>query len=831
MIDIGQLLGYEGVANDLIYLVNPDRIVMGFELHASHVSGVDQVQYVHTMLSNTLSAYMPDDSWVSIYHCVTNENPDIKSEARSGATDLSLYIEEEYHRKLNMNPINIHRVYMTICIPILYESDSRGVFDLFKKVKSDKNKKHEIYADTVERAEIVSDALLKNFRNKMILLKSAQLIQLMSLLVNHKFLSYASDLGSVFGGDIIFDTGKFSNVYEPGTVHYSGLKNRVASQRAFDKESRLPKEMHSGWGMLFINEIMRSTEYTIHLAIKFTNPKNMNKKVKLRRAIVSMQETISTRYPWFKNTDAGVDCYELGAMMDHIQRKIEASDERFLEMFYHVHYWGSDEKELSNKWKAIESICKTKLPLKKEKLNIKAGWLSLMPGCETLNPIRLILPKSNVRHFMPLELPRRIKKDPKNKHCIYFHNDNGSIDALDIFDEERANNWNSIVVGGSGSGKSFLYQGLLGQYMVYKPRIAIVDYGGPGAGSYRNLVLNNGGQYLEIDLRNAQFGINPFDVKLFKDDSMETIDVDVLATLKSRMCRFLEADPSVKAVPAVVKAAIQDHLVRYFKESNNNKHGNCNLSEFAEQYLKDDPELTKSINPYKILYPFIGEGDREGEYARFFRQTKHVENKDLVCFDLEGLRNHGTLARVVIPILIEWIVDDIVVKGDIDQKKIIVCDEVAKDLQGGDLMDVYGGLVRKLRKWGGSIHFISQSLRDFRESPIGTALMQNTSYYYLVGADHSEEDLKSLEVSNKFGKNQLHDWEIKQIRTQQAKQDTWLLTPYSSSKIRYSPTRTYSLMTTTDPAEKVLLKKAMKALGHDHVTKEVIEYVLRSSEV
>jgi hypothetical protein len=38
-------------------------------------------------------------------------------------------------------------------------------------------------------------------------------------------------------------------------------------------------------------------------------------------------------------------------------------------------------------------------------------------------------------------------------------------------------------------------------------------------------------------------------------------------------------------------------------------------------------------------------------------------------------------------------------------------------------------------------------------------------------------------------------------------------------------------MTTTDPAEKVLLKKAMKALGHDHVTKEVIEYVLRSSEV
>ena len=203
----------------------------------------------------------------------------------------------------------------------------------------------------------------------------------------------------------------------------------------------------------------------------------------------------------------------------------------------------------------------------------------------------------------------------------------------------------------------------------------------------------------------------------------------------------------------------------------------------------------------------------------------------MVCFDLEGLRNHGTLARVVIPILIEWIVDDIVVKGDIDQKKIIVCDEVAKDLQGGDLMDVYGGLVRKLRKWGGSIHFISQSLRDFRESPIGTALMQNTSYYYLVGADHSEEDLKSLEVSNKFGKNQLHDWEIKQIRTQQAKQDTWLLTPYSSSKIRYSPTRTYSLMTTTDPAEKVLLKKAMKALGHDHVTKEVIEYVLRSSEV
>jgi hypothetical protein len=99
MIDIGQLLGYEGVANDLIYLVNPDRIVMGFELHASHVSGVDQVQYVHTMLSNTLSAYMPDDSWVSIYHCVTNENPDIKSEARSGAL-IFLFILKGISQKI-----------------------------------------------------------------------------------------------------------------------------------------------------------------------------------------------------------------------------------------------------------------------------------------------------------------------------------------------------------------------------------------------------------------------------------------------------------------------------------------------------------------------------------------------------------------------------------------------------------------------------------------------------------------------------------------------------------------------------------------------------------
>jgi hypothetical protein len=57
--------------------------------------------------------------------------------------------------------------------------------------------------------------------------------------------------------------------------------------------------------------------------------------------------------------------------------------------------------------------------------------------------------------------------------------------------------------------------------------------------------------------------------------------------------------------------------------------------------------------------------------CRFFRQTKHVENKDLVVLILEGLRNHGTLARVDIPILIEWIVDDIVVKGDIDQRRLL----------------------------------------------------------------------------------------------------------------------------------------------------------------
>ncbi|NLD99037.1 MAG: hypothetical protein GX640_04120 [Fibrobacter sp.] len=833
MIDIGELLGYEGVANNLIYMVNPVRILLGFELHVSTVDGLQRVQLVHSELADFLSSYVPDNSWVSFYHISTCEMPDIASDALDGATPLSMSLERSYQAKLNSTKIKVHRTYMTICIPVTMEKKDEGIFGLVNFIKGVRGfsdaEKHEALLEVIERTDILSNAILSKFNNRIFRLHSAQLVQFLSLLANHKFLSNVSDPGSVFGGDIFFDSGDIMVLNQPGTVKYGNVLHRVLSQRAFDKENRLPVEMHSGWGQIFLDNNLLNTEYIIHHAIKFTNIKDINKKVRSRRNLIAFQEMIASRYPMFKKTDTGVDCFELGKLIDEVDRQIQASNERYLEMFYHVHYWGATEKDLTNNYKSIMSVCKQKLPLKQEKFNIKASWLSLFPGCEMLDPIRLILPKRNVRHFMPLELPRRVRKHPKNRHLIHLNNDCGSIDSIDLFDSERANAWNGVVVGGTGSGKSFFYQGLLAQYMVYKPRIAIIDYGGAGAGSYRNLVINNGGQYLEIDISNTKFGINPFDVKLFTDDDMTTVDLDVLAMLKSRIVRFLEADRSIKNVPATVKSRIHDHLISYYKDNFNNKDLSCNLNEFAESYLKNDKELIDSINPYKILYPFIGTGEREGEYARFFRQTQHVENKDLICFDLEGLKQHATLSKVVLPILIEWIVDDIVAKGEYKQKKIVACDEVAKDLQGGDLMDVYGGLVRKLRKHNASIQFITQSLKDIFDSPVGDAIMQNSSYYWLVGPSHNEDDLRRLKASNIYGTNMLSDWEILQICSQQAKRDTWFFSPYASSKVRYSPTREFSLMTTTDPNEKVLLKEAMQKLGHDHVTEDVIKYVLNNS--
>src|ERR1019366_7854621 len=114
----------------------------------------------------------------------------------------------------------------------------------------------------------------------------------------------------------------------------------------------------------------------------------------------------------------------------------------------------------------------------------------------------------NLADFLPLYEPYQGKG--VRPVCL-FHNRFSGLVSYDPFDQ-RLPNYNGLVTGSSGAGKSFLNNLILLQFMTQKPVVFVIDIGS----SYRKLCEFMNGQYIDIappkdtETRKA---INPFQLE------------------------------------------------------------------------------------------------------------------------------------------------------------------------------------------------------------------------------------------------------------------------------------------------------------------------------
>lgn len=104
--------------------------------------------------------------------------------------------------------------------------------------------------------------------------------------------------------------------------------------------------------------------------------------------------------------------------------------------------------------------------------------------------------------FIPIYGPREGDDDP----AVIFRNRLNGLVSFNPFDP-KLTNYNALVTGSSGAGKSFLNNCILAQELARGLRVFIIDIGG----SYKKLTEALGGQYLDMDLSD-QYRLNPFDI-------------------------------------------------------------------------------------------------------------------------------------------------------------------------------------------------------------------------------------------------------------------------------------------------------------------------------
>lgn len=365
-----------------------------------------------------------------------------------------------------------------------------------------------------------------------------------------------------------------------------------------------------------------------------------------------------------------------------------------------------------------------------EGLEETVGSWKIFKGNLPAAPVKLERAKkfktNNLVDFIPIYGPREGDDDP----AVIFRNRLNGLVSFNPFDS-KLTNYNALVTGSSGAGKSFLNNCILAQELARGLRVFIIDIGG----SYKKLTEALGGQYLEMDLSD-RYRINPFDIPDYALEPSSQKIKSLLAVIESMV-----AEDEKSKLSKLDRVLLEKAVIELYEEKRKQKTIPI-LSELADKLAKSKESSMVAIS--KLLFMWTG----NRPYGKLLDGMGSLRTNAPICtFDLKGLSSYPDLQSVMILILTDFILSQ--VEQDKVNKKRIILDEAWQLLKSSAAADFMEYCARTLRKTGSGITFITQGIEEIVQSPIGSAIMNNTATKFILLQRGDAEVLRNALKLNK----------------------------------------------------------------------------------
>ncbi len=327
---------------------------------------------------------------------------------------------------------------------------------------------------------------------------------------------------------------------------------------------------------------------------------------------------------------------------------------------------------------------------------------------------------NNLADFLPVYGPREGDFDP----AVIFRNRLNGLVGYNPFDPSLPN-YNVLVTGSSGAGKSFLNNCILLQELNRNLRVLIIDIGG----SYKKLTEALGGQYLDISL-NDKYCINPFHLDNPHEEPGDQKIKSLLAIIESMV-----SEDEKSRLPKLDRVLLEKAIIELYK-SRRAKGQVPTLTDLSRYLSVFEETSMRDIS--KMLYSWTG--DRP--YGKLLDGVGSLRADAMICaFDLKGLSSYPDLQSVMLLILNDFILTQ--VEKDKEHQKRILIDEAWSLLKTPAAAAFMEYCVRTLRKTRSGITFITQGVEEIITSPIGSAILNNTATKFIMLQRGGSEVLKN----------------------------------------------------------------------------------------
>lgn len=438
----------------------------------------------------------------------------------------------------------------------------------------------------------------------------------------------------------------------------------------------------------------------------------------LRRKIAEMGATVESDVKAGRVVDPTVQVALDDALA--LQAELAQGVERFFQFGLYITIPANSKKELDQITKEVESSLGSLLLVAKHAtLEMEEGFKSTLPFFQD----RLRVWRNMDTTSLATTFPFSTASLSANEGVLYGVNQNdGSLVIFDRFSLESAN---SIILGTSGGGKSYLVKLESLRLLMMGIDVLIVD----PENEYEKIASAVGGEFVSFSL-SSNVKINPFELE------QENPEPDELAN------KILSLHSLMKVVMGELTPS-QDALL-----------DKALVLTYRERGITQDPHTHKNTPPlmedlYKV---FLGmETDEAVELAtrleKFIRGSaagifNHPSNFDLKnSFTVFGVRDlEENLRPVAMHIVLDYIWNRIRRER---KQRVLIVDEAWYLIKHKDSAAYLYSLVKRARKYKLGLTTITQDVEDFLSAEEGRAILTNSSLQILLKQSNAAIDLVS----------------------------------------------------------------------------------------
>lgn len=437
----------------------------------------------------------------------------------------------------------------------------------------------------------------------------------------------------------------------------------------------------------------------------------------LRRKIAEMQATISSE------TEVGrvVDPKVTAALEDalSLQEELAKGVERFFQFSLYITLSASSLQELEDETKRLLSTLSSLLLLAKvATLQMEEGFKSTLP----LSQDRLYITRNMDTTSLASTFPFTSATLTQDKGILYGVNEqNGSLVVFDRFSLENAN---EIVLGKSGSGKSYLIKLEAMRQFMFGSEVIIVD----PEGEYENLARTVGGEVVSFS-SSSPIKINPFDLSGLYEEGENELGLKILSL--HGLLRIVMGQ-----LDAAHDAILDRALVETYKQKGI-------TPDPATQKL--EPPLMEDL--YKVLLGTEDPAAKElalrlekfikGSIAGVFNQQSNFNiSNPFTVFSIKGMEEE--LRPIAMHIILDFVWTK--VRKSL-KKRLLILDEAWYMMKYEDSASFVYSIAKRARKYYLGLTTATQDVEDFLSTEYGKAVLTNSSIQMLLKQGTAEVDM------------------------------------------------------------------------------------------